>query len=192
MITAKNPYPGIRPFNKEESKFFFGRETQIDTLFRKLTDFRFVAVVGSSGCGKSSLVNAGLLPLVEKDWCISSFRPQNDPIGNLGAALLNLGYTTPEEGHKKILLQSSWESFIRTNLDFSSQGIVDTYKQSNASRKLLIIVDQFEELFQFKNLNPENYDHALRFVNLLLRAVNQATFPIHVMITMRSDFLGDC
>ena len=64
IVTAtaiKNPYPGLRPFGPEEFESFFGRDRQIDQLLTRLRDHRFVAVVGLSGSGKSSLVRAGLI-----------------------------------------------------------------------------------------------------------------------------------
>jgi ABC-type phosphate/phosphonate transport system ATPase subunit len=60
-VGSKNPYPGLRPFEVEEFESFFGRDRQIDELLTRLRDHRFVAVVGLSGSGKSSLVRAGLV-----------------------------------------------------------------------------------------------------------------------------------
>jgi excinuclease UvrABC ATPase subunit len=84
----KNPYPGLRPFEQEDSDFFFGRETHTEELLRRrLSSSRFVAVVGTSGGGKSSLVRAGLIPALYSDllaagshWRVAIFRPGNDPI----------------------------------------------------------------------------------------------------------------
>src|SRR5262245_55949604 len=83
----KTPYPGLRPFEQEESDFFFGRETNTEELLRRLSSSRFVAVVGTSGSGKSSLVRAGLIPALYGDllaagshWRVVIFRPGDDPI----------------------------------------------------------------------------------------------------------------
>ena len=57
----RNPFPGLRPFRDDEAHLFFGRENQVDAMVNKLADTRFLAVVGTSGSGKSSLVNCGLL-----------------------------------------------------------------------------------------------------------------------------------
>ena len=59
------PYPGLRPFNREEADIFFGREKQVHQLLDKLGTSRFLAIVGPSGCGKSSLIRAGLIPYLE-------------------------------------------------------------------------------------------------------------------------------
>src|SRR5262245_26732583 len=90
-----NPFPGLRPFEFHENHLFFGREGQSEQLIAKLRVSRFLAVVGTSGSGKSSLVRAGLLPklfggLMGKTgshWRMAIMRPGNDPIGNLAHAL---------------------------------------------------------------------------------------------------------
>ena len=94
-LQDQNPFPGLRPFTDQESHLFFGREEQVDELLVRLSDQRFVAIVGPSGCGKSSLVNAGLLPNLHEGfmltagsrWRVVHFRPGNNPIANLAAAL---------------------------------------------------------------------------------------------------------
>src|SRR5215471_21517368 len=88
------PYPGLRPFEAEDQPLFFGREAQISTMLRQLEDHRFVAIVGSSGSGKSSLVRAGLLPAVREgfllgttDWLTIIIRPGYHPYQRLVRAL---------------------------------------------------------------------------------------------------------
>ena len=84
-----NPFPGLRPFREDEEHLFFGRENQIDAMVNKLAATRFLAVVGTSGSGKSSLVNCGLRPALRQGlmapagtaWRMAQFRPGNDPIG---------------------------------------------------------------------------------------------------------------
>src|SRR6059058_4897190 len=98
MIQSKeitNPFPGLRPFETDEYRLFFGREGQSDELIARLQRSHFLAVVGTSGSGKSSLVRAGLLPALRggmmteagSGWRIAIMRPGNDPIGNLAATL---------------------------------------------------------------------------------------------------------
>ena len=93
-----NPFPGLRPFEPDEDYLFFGRDVQKEELLRRLRSTRFLVVVGTSGCGKSSLVRAGLLPslyggLMSKagsSWHIAMFRPGNKPITNLASTLNNV------------------------------------------------------------------------------------------------------
>ena len=89
------PYPGLRPFEREETDIFFGRETHTDQLIDRLSKNSFLAVVGPSGCGKSSLVRTGLLPGLESGflaaasgiWRIAELRPGNQPMTRLAEAL---------------------------------------------------------------------------------------------------------
>src|SRR5215831_10669324 len=91
-----NPFPGLRPFQIEEEYLFFGRETQRKELIALLREHRFVAVLGASGSGKSSLVRAGLLPALYggvmtragSHWHTAILRPGGSPVRNLAAALL--------------------------------------------------------------------------------------------------------
>src|SRR5437870_10064518 len=90
-----NPFPGLRPFESNEEHLFFGRDGQSDELLRRLRRSRFLAVLGTSGSGKSSLVRAGLLPSLYggimtqagSGWRVAVFRPGNGPRGYLEEAL---------------------------------------------------------------------------------------------------------
>ena len=88
------PYPGLRPFEDKDQPLFFGREAQVSDMLLQLEDHRFVAVVGSSGSGKSSLVRAGLLPAVREgfllgttDWLTIIIKPGHQPYQRLVRAL---------------------------------------------------------------------------------------------------------
>ena len=86
----RSPYPGLRPFERHEDALFFGRDEQVDQLLDKLDATHFLAVLGTSGSGKSSAVFAGLVPLLreEGNWLIAGLRPGNQPFHALAAALL--------------------------------------------------------------------------------------------------------
>jgi energy-coupling factor transporter ATP-binding protein EcfA2 len=94
-----NPFPGLRPFRTEEDYLFFGREKQTAELLTLLRKHRFLAVVGTSGSGKSSLVRAGLLPELQGGtmtqagsvWEIALMRPGGTPLVNLAQALGEAG-----------------------------------------------------------------------------------------------------
>ena len=91
------PYPGLRPFRQDEAKLFFGREAQIDDVLVRLKRHQFLGVVGTSGCGKSSLIRAGILPALESglmgelgsSWFIADMKPGDAPLTNLARALLD-------------------------------------------------------------------------------------------------------
>ena len=194
-----NPFLGLRPFTREEADLFFGRDRQSDDLVRRLAGRRFLAVVGTSGSGKSSLVRAGLLPALEggfmagagAHWQIATLRPQDDPIGYLARGIVETGALA----HLN-LSQPAAEGVIETTLRRSSLGLVEVARLARlaAHENLLILVDQFEELFRFADLAKQRDagDEAPAFVKLLLEAAQQTDVPLYVVITMRSDFLGDC
>jgi ABC-type glutathione transport system ATPase component len=91
----RNPFPGLRPFREEEEYLFFGREGQVDAIVDKLAAKRFLAVVGASGSGKSSLVNCGLRPALKcgvmaragSAWRMAQFRTGGHPIHALARSL---------------------------------------------------------------------------------------------------------
>ncbi|HEV7682977.1 MAG TPA: hypothetical protein VGO68_12685 [Pyrinomonadaceae bacterium] len=202
MMDAKNignPFPGLRPFETDEYGLFFGREGQSDALIERLQRSHFLAVVGTSGSGKSSLVRAGLLPALRggmmagagSGWRIAIMRPGNDPIGNLAAALAEKAVLLEAGGG---LPAAEAEAVIEATLRRGSLGLVDATRQARLEQqKLLVVVDQFEELFRFRAARTSNTgDDASAFVKLLLEAAQQSEIPIYVVPTMRSDFLGDC
>jgi WD40 repeat protein len=320
-----NPFPGLRPFEFQEHKLFFGREEQYEQMAEKLSNTRFLAVVGTSGSGKSSLVRAGLLPALcegimsaRTKWRIALFRPKDDPIRELAEALNRPNEFTPDfswngstllsmsdvldwpkfitqlgtangvppgggkallgllpeqmqqavsaAAHKKefekvrkfelvealnqvlrqrdfsrdggfegvsvtdearrllsrgqehlsdlevqrlnrLLLEACYPSDIARYRDVQTKltevtlrrgdrGLVEEVRQAklSADESLVIVVDQFEELFRYARIS-ENGPHgnqAAAFVKLLLQAKSQREFPIYIVLTMRSDYLGDC
>lgn len=216
MILSKDqPYPGLRPFGSGDEDFFFGREAQTRGLRLKLETSRLVAVVGRSGCGKSSLVRAGLVPLLKKEmdsdggriWHIASFHPQGRPIAELAQELFRLlseAQTTPADRPVQpatVTAQiepADMEQLRRSRLDAmlrrSSQGLVEAASELriDSADRLLIIVDQFEEIFRFEDPSGRSADEATAFVRLLIEAINAESPRIHVILTMRLDFLGDC
>lgn len=203
MIEAKqirNPFPGLRPFETDEYRLFFGREGQSDALLTRLQRSRFLAVVGTSGSGKSSLIRAGLMPALlggmmegaGAGWRIAVMRPGGDPIGNLATELVKKEVLS-EAGAG--LREDEAEALIDATLRSSSLGILNVAYQGRLGEheKLLIVVDQFEELFRFSTAREATGgDEAAAFVKLLLEAAQQRELSIYVVLTMRSDFLGDC
>ncbi len=196
-----NPFPGLRPFGVEESHLFFGREGQSDEVLVKLSENKFVAILGSSGSGKSSFMYCGLIPSLNggfmtdagSNWKVVVSRPGGGPIDNLAESILmrDRSYTSlPEED------QLIKKTIIGTVLRSSSLGLVEVIKQlkGDKNENVLIVIDQFEELFRFRKIESatSDQDESTAFVNLLLEAIHQFDEPIYVTITMRSDFIGEC
>jgi hypothetical protein len=196
---ATNPFPGLRPFESDEYRLFFGREGQSDALLERLERSRFLAVVGTSGSGKSSLVRAGLLPGLRggmmagagAGWRVAVARPGHDPLGNLARALAQDGVLPATAVG---LRREEREAVIEAMLRGGSLGLVDAARAARlGGHKLLVVVDQFEELFRFRAARAVAADdEASAFVKLLLEAARQRDVPVYVVLTMRSDFLGDC
>jgi hypothetical protein len=181
-------YPGLRPFGAEDALLFFGRDPQTDELLRRLDDTRFLAVVGLSGSGKSSLVRAGLLQALRRghlcsagsQWRFSLMRPGSDPLGALARAF---DETVGDRSDPLRTLRSG------------SLGLLDTSRHGRkADENVLLVVDQFEEIFRFQDACRQRASEAAEFVELLLAACQEYEpgWRVYVVITLRSDYLGEC
>ena len=193
--TIVNPFVGLRPFLPEESDLFFGREGESQEVLKKLRRNRFVTVMGASGSGKSSLIYCGVLPKVNnlsEDssslWKILTLRPGNDPIQSLTDILVN---SVDEAGSNKNLSESV-STLLRTNPGALTTLIKDMVIRNN--EKVLLLVDQFEELFRYSisGTGLSAWENAAAFVSQLENAVEQTGIEIYTIITMRSDFIGEC
>ena len=189
--TLRCPYVGLRPFQRDEASIFFGRETHVDEMVDRLARHRLLAVTGTSSSGKSSLVQAGLIEGLElgllaeagSDWRIVLLRPSNDPMTTLAEGFLNVASETRYEHdvvHQRAALERGPLSLVEA---------LRVHPLPEAGN-LLVIVDQFEELFRYQALADR--EEAEAFVSLLLASSRQRDVPIYVVITLRSDFFGEC
>src|SRR6185436_16733067 len=163
QVGTANPFPGLRPFKIEESHLFFGREGQSDEVLLKMSKSRFVGVIGPSGSGKSSFIYCGVLPILyggfltdaSPNWEVIVTRPGANPIDNLAESLLSSSkdYNAAEAEDRKIK-----RTIVSTLLRSSSLGVVEAIQQSRKSEDInyLVLVDQFEELFRFKDSSDPN------------------------------------
>jgi len=201
------PFPGLRPFEFREAALFYGRGAHIVGMLKILRQQHFLAVVGSSGCGKSSLVRAGLLPALDRgflgkpdtrdaNWRFVIMKPGGDPFGNLARALV---------GESQFELSDETVASCRDTLWRGPRGLLDAIDRFLPSETghVLVLADQFEEIFRFtrrdrdadshdRQFDPEGLDDAIAFVDLLLSTAGKKHPRIYVALTMRSDFLGDC
>jgi len=206
-LSAERPFPGLRPFDFDDHAFFFGREEQSYALYDLLELSQFVAVVGSSGSGKSSLVRAGLRPLLRREsdeaaerdgaggraWRWIELRPGDTPMSRLAARLADLSAIPDEPPLGRAARRERLAYVLRR----SSFGLTEALAgiDALAGRRPLIVVDQFEELFRYEAWGPARpamHEEAAQFVQLLLEASSGRNPDVHVLITMRSDFIGDC
>ena len=182
------PYRGLRPFREEDEPFFFGREAFTETLATTLARQPFVAVVGASGSGKSSVVRAGLIPRLRRGeggfvWDVVVLVPTDRPLASLAAALLPS--LEPDLSEVDRLAEVNK---LATHLAEGSVGLRDITARVMAKQRgtdrLLLFVDQWEELY---TLCPD--EKARRaFATHLLEAA--AAGPVRVVLTMRGDFFG--
>lgn len=198
----KYPYPGLRPFEAEEWRIFFGRERMIDDVIDRLAANRIVLIHGASGAGKSSLVRAGVLPKLARQhrragapWQTCTMRPSGGPLWNLGKELARLEGTAEDvERVGEIVAQFNRRGATLSSVAASLKGF--------GGQRLCLLVDQFEELFRFEK--ETSREEAELFVGLLVRSNAEAgtggssgapaeeAAAVHVIVTMRSEFLGEC
>ncbi len=186
------PYRGLAAFQEADALFFFGREEFTGQLLDALGRQPMLAVVvGSSGCGKSSAVFAGLLPRLrdEANWLTAHFRPDGQPFHTLAAALLPL--LEPELNETDRLIE------VRKLADALREGEIPLYDavertlvKNGVANRLLFIIDQFEELYTLCRDSEERQ----RFLDGLLTAIEagseQRNSALALLLTLRADFMG--
>ena len=180
---SANPYKGLQPFSEADQADFFGREELIDRLLERLSPmqrvFRLLAVVGPSGSGKSSVVQAGLIPRVRRGgvdgserWFITQMKPGAEPFRELEAALVRIA-------HKAV-------PTMQEQLRELDGGVLRVLEQIQpvSGAEFALVIDQFEEVF---TLCESETERAL-FLNALLGAVNHPESCLRVILTLRADF----
>jgi WD40 repeat protein len=182
------PYRGLFAFREQDTALFFGREELTDRLVEQLTRKPLVAVVGPSGSGKSSLVFAGAIPQVRQreGWAVASLRPTAgaSPFAALAAALLPLLEPHMTEADRFRELPKLAETLAEGRL----VEVADRALERAGARRLLLVVDQFEELF------AQTPAAAQQFVDVLVQAVtaqrHRESRALVMVLTLRTDFLG--
>jgi len=182
----KNPFRGLLPFEEEHAALFFGRDQEIRDIAARLEHRRLLAVTGVSGSGKSSLVLAGVIPMLKAGLIprlgvrlhVATMKPRGGPLNEL----------------RRQLAAALERDIPADSLSRTTYGLVDAVNPLAPGESLLLVVDQFEEIFQYRKdrLAIDGGSEADRLITLLLRAVEQAEVPIYVILTMRSDYLGAC
>jgi len=187
------PYPGLRSFRRDEGDLFFGREDCINTMVDRLAANRLLAVLGSSGAGKSSVVKTGLLDALDlgvmaqqgSSWRVVLLRPGSTPLANLARGLLEAARPAQDVSDRDIEL-------LRAFLVRGPRSVIEWCRDGHlpVGTNMLLLVDQFEELFRYQDYAGR--EEAEGFVALLLESARNSEFPIYVVITMRSEYLGAC
>ncbi len=194
-----NPFPGLRPFTMDDCYLFFGREGQVDEILNKLSKNRSITIMGYSGSGKSSLVHCGLLPVLYGGfatqtgpfWKVVSLRPGNSPLSNLAESFTEVMLHSGQIDEQDVQIH---RAIINSILRSGPTGLTEICRHVLGQHEnIFILIDQFEELFRFRESGSEEaIDEATLFANLLLTAISTEQLPVYVSINMRSDFIGDC
>ncbi len=196
-----NPFPGLRPFEINEHHLFFGRDGQSENVLDLLLKNRFAAVIGSSGSGKSSLLNCGVIPQLYggalydagSKWKIIKFTPGVHPVQNLAKAIA-VSFAEDQDDKEKIFTETNINTAFLTKGTASLIELIGKHENYN-KENILFFIDQFEELFRFpsdvKSLEIKEGEIFL-FINLFINTLSQSDFPIYLTLSIRSDFIGEC
>jgi uncharacterized delta-60 repeat protein len=180
-----NPYRGLLAFREQDADFFFGREAVSVDLWERVRRSPLVSVLGPSGSGKSSLVFAGVLPEVRAnvEWAVVSMRPGGDPFRELAFALLPLLEADRSETDR--LREVPKLSDALRSSDIALANVLRRILERTGRTRLLVILDQFEELF---TLSAETEQRT--FLDCWLAALKTPDPPWRVLLTLRADFLA--
>ena len=190
------PYRALNAFDftPEDVKVFFGRTALTDELLAQIYEYNFLAVLGPSGSGKSSVVRAGLLYELQQGkrrsgtevWHILLIiRPGESPLRNLAGVFIPEILRTKKKG--EALLSSSLSDLKARGAD----ALVDLVKE-DYEQPVVLVVDQFEEIFTLCRGSQEKEQERKDFLDCLFGAVDTLAGQFRLVITLRADFLGKC
>ena len=184
-----NPYRGLQVFDVEHAPFFCGRDAAVEWLIDTLRTSNFLAVIGPSGSGKSSLVRAGLIPAIKagklpdsETWPICVLKPNQHPLNSLALAL-GKEYDISQSRPSLSTIATDMQNNVRT-LYMEGSSITSF----SGSSKLVVVIDQFEEVFTLCDKEEERQ----AFIDNLVYASSLETSRVMVVLTMRADFYGKC
>ena len=178
LLVPENPYRGLEPFTAEHAEVFFGRDADIAALTARVLGQPVVIVVGPSGVGKSSLVQAGLIPALQRHqrWSVALVRPGQDPWPRLAAGMLR----AQDGPQAEVTLEESRRESDRLR----AEGLVPAARfLRSQDRPLLVLVDQLEELLATGGRPDQD------LLDLLLPPPDAATDACRLVLTLRADFL---
>jgi WD40 repeat protein len=172
-VEDKRPYPGLSSFTAADAEFFFGREVEVEAVWKKLQRANLLAIIGPSGAGKTSFLQAGLLPAAAAEWRYVLVRPGSSPFVALAQALVTELAGDPEAVRELV------------EMERPERALAAVGRWRGRHAQVLLVVDQFEELFTL--CRPEAQ---AAFADVLGRLAVEA--DVHVLLAMRDDFFFRC
>lgn len=180
-IEIPNPYKGLQAFQEADSEKFFGRDALIQQLLTRMIEpdelNRFLAVIGPSGSGKSSVVKAGLMPALRQgvlpnsmNWFIAETTPHSSPFTELADSLLGVAVNHLPNLSQLLREENGIHRAIQLLLPEKAE--------------LLLIIDQFEELFTL----VEDEAERTRYLENLVSCFTDPESRVRIIVTIRADF----
>ena len=192
-----SPFPGIRPYTKKEAENFYGREREVEDVLSILKRYKLVTICGKSGSGKSSLIEAGILPKLQKgflgqagkEWVICDFRPGISPLENLSYALSDSGVMYLKSKSKTTDHQN-YKNKIEEKRDL---GLIEIFASSEIYEKknLLIVIDQLEDFFKFPHFfDPDETNDDDLLFDLIYRTSKYKQTSIYFILALDIDYIA--
>jgi hypothetical protein len=189
------PFRGLEIFREEDTRFFFGREEIIQQFLDYLEEHRLLAVIGPSGSGKSSVIQAGLIPAMKNTYVknisntettippirIAILTPKEHPVEELAFAIQRL-----DDGAIHVPVEDIIQRLVahEKGLYYLTREI----SERTGAERIILIIDQFEELFT----QTDNENERKQFLVAMIATLEATYSPLWMILTMRSDFLGKC
>ena len=196
-MPEKNTLKGLLPYQEEDHFSFYGREKEVENLLQIIQKNKLITLTGVSGSGKTSLINAGLIPRLKKgflgqagkEWSICKFRPGANPIENMIAALTNSGVLKKD-------YRSNTEDFANYKKiieDDKNLSLSKIYKDSEIynKRNLLIVVDQLEDIFVFEKIIKEKNSDDQLLLDIISRTVRFRETSIYFLICLQTEYISE-
>ncbi|MGI8999212.1 MAG: BMP family ABC transporter substrate-binding protein, partial [Candidatus Limnocylindria bacterium] len=179
------PYLGLQHFDVDDRERFFGRRRLTEQIVERVRGMRFLAIVGASGSGKSSLARAGLVADLQGDaqpgWLVRVLTPTAHPLQALALAMTR--------GNESVTATETLENDLRQSprsLQLAAIRLVEA--EGGRRSRVLVLVDQLEEVFTL----CRNEAEAARFIECLIEAATAPDGPVTVVVTLRADFYASC